>query len=532
MGRLRAAVSALDLVAAHRRRGRILFASGLAVYGLQSIALPLLAGRDVGTYTRYYAQMFEWDSVLPMSMLYRTPVAPLVVGLPLDLGGGWLAQIVMGALFALSVLAWSSVAARFGPRAALLTAVALLLYPGYGILFHRLSSDSVFAASFAAWALLLIRALERPSSRRFLAAGLGVALCGLVRPGNQILLVLLVAPLLLRVSWRSRVTAAAAYAGAAVLVLGSWAILNGLRYDDYAVARAGKAYVPFFRALVRDHLVRPENGPASRELADLVQTRLLDQEPYRSYGVGLDAFFSRASDRMFEDVLNLSDQAWGWDTDYARLRDVGVEAVRAHPDRYLGGVLSDLWRELTQPLHVELPPPSSSADAAVQQAETPELPVPEGGELIPAAHQGFYSTTPDRSIREVWTSPTAHELVFAEPGARERFEATLRRMEELGASLPPYPGNATLTLWLSRSSKLFPPPALWLLVGLAALAVRRPARGALLLVPAAGALAVLLTSALGTYAIIELAVPVVPAFVALAAAALLAPGRRLRSQAP
>ena len=40
--------------------------------------------------------MFEWDSVLPMSMLFRTPLAPLLVGGSLDLVGGYGTQVAHG----------------------------------------------------------------------------------------------------------------------------------------------------------------------------------------------------------------------------------------------------------------------------------------------------------------------------------------------------------------------------------------------------------------------------------------------------
>src|SRR5688572_26133510 len=128
-----------------RRGAALLFLVALAVYGLQSIALPVVPGRDFGTYLRFYVQMFEWDSVLPMSMLFRTPVAPLLLGGSLDLAGGYAAQVLMAGLYATSIVCWARTALAFGGRAALVTAGALLLYPGYGILFHMLSSDSICA---------------------------------------------------------------------------------------------------------------------------------------------------------------------------------------------------------------------------------------------------------------------------------------------------------------------------------------------------------------------------------------------------
>ena len=85
-------------------RGAVVLAGvALAVYGLQSIALPVVPGRDFGTYLRFYVQMFEWDSPLPMTMLFRTPMAPLLVGGSLDLVGGYGAQALMAALYAGSI---------------------------------------------------------------------------------------------------------------------------------------------------------------------------------------------------------------------------------------------------------------------------------------------------------------------------------------------------------------------------------------------------------------------------------------------
>src|SRR6185503_3820747 len=108
-----------------------LFGLGLLVYALVSLALPLVAGRDFPTYVTTWVQLDQWDSVLPMTMLYRPPIAPLVA---------------------------------IGPR------------------------DAVFAAGFAGWALLVARAVERPTWGRFVLVGLGVAALALTRPGNQVLL--------------------------------------------------------------------------------------------------------------------------------------------------------------------------------------------------------------------------------------------------------------------------------------------------------------------------------------------------------
>jgi hypothetical protein len=538
---LRDAISWLESRVGTRRGGTAVFALALVVFGLRSIALPVIPGRDFGTYIGYYVQVWDWHSVVPMSMLFRTPLAPVVVGGTLDLMGGWGLETVMALLFAASVLAWTRTALAFGPRTALLTAAALLVYPGYGILFHMPASEPVVAAAFAAWALAVSRAWIAPSYGRFAVVGGAAAATALARPAFQLLVLVAALPLVLRLPWRKRLACVTACAGVALAVLGSWTVANGLRYDDYTVARGSGAFFPFYRAFTTDHIVRPGNGPASRELADAVRRTLLPEEPYRSYGITLEDFFTRGGAREFEDVVGITDRLWGWDSDYAHMRAVGVEAVKAHPLRYVSDVGETILEELWKPLFVALPngdveePSDASTPApdpalpngdvegpsdASKPAPSPALPVPSEGEQIPAAHQGFFSTTPDGHIRERWTSPVDHSLVFATQEMQRRYDKTARDAANLLAKVPPYEGNEWLTLQFSRSSKLFPPPVLWLVAGLVGLVVRRPKRLGLALALAGAAVLVVGFQALAIYTIVEFAIPVAPAVIVLGAAGL------------
>jgi hypothetical protein len=524
---LRDAINRLESRVGTRRGGATVFALALVVFGLRSIALPVIPGRDFGTYIGYYVEMWDWHSVDPMSMLYRTPLAPFVIGGTLDLFGGWGLELVMALLFAGSVVLWTRTALAFGARAALVTTVALLVYPGYGILFHTPASEPVAAVAFAAWALAVTRAWVAPSYGRFAVVGAATAATALARPAFELLVLVAALPLALRLPWRTRLACIAACAGVALGILGSWTVANGLRYDDYTVARGFGAFFPFYRAFTTDHIVRPGNGPASRELADAVRKELLPEEPYRSYGITLEEFFRRGGPREFEDVVGITDRLWGWDSDYAHMRAVGIEAVAAHPFRYVSGVGKTTFEELWKPLFVALPNGEVEAPSDTPKpndtpkpATRPVLPVPSDGELIPAAHQGFFSTTPDGHIREMWTSPVDHSLVFATQEMQRQYDQTGRDAGALLADVPPYGGNEWLTLQFSRSSKLFPPPILWLVAGLVGLAARRPNRLGLALALAGAAVLVVGFQALAIYTIIEFAVPVAPALIVLGAAGL------------
>jgi hypothetical protein len=503
----------------------LLFALGIAVYAVRAIGWPLVGGRDLDEYLYGYIQFLDWHPLLPWSMLFRTPVTPLVAGASLDVAGGALAEPLLAVLFALSVVAWAAAARAFSTRAALLVAAALLVYPAYGLMFHELSSEPLFAAAFALWALLVTRAAERPSAHRFAVGGLGVALLALIRPGNAVLLAFVLFPLLLPVRWPKRAAWAAAFLVAAVLPLAAWAVLNGVRFGDYTLARGGNAVIPFYRAFISDKIVSPDNGPASRRLAAAVKAHLLTRDPYKAYGVTTAAVFSSGSFRIHEDLYLLSDQVFGWNTDYSILRRAGLEAVRAHPGVYASGVAHTVWHQLSRSYFREPPAPAASSSAPASAPATVvvrgrRLPAPTEGQPIPAG-QSVWISRPDNSIRDVWTSATQHHLVFRHASDRRPFDRIIRERNSLFAALPHRRGNTQLALRLNQLSRWFPRPIIWIALGLLGLVWRRPRGLRTLVALALSALLVIVFNALGLFADPHFALPVAPAFVLLGSAALL-----------
>lgn len=489
------------------------------MYAVRAIGWPLVGGRDLDEYLYGYIQFLDWHPLLPWSMLFRTPATPLLVGGTLDGAGGRLAEPFLAVLFAASVVAWSAAARAFGPRVALLVAVALLVYPAWGLMFHELSSETFFAAAFALWALLVTRASELPSARRFALAGLGVALLAFIRPGNAVLIAFVLFPLLLARPLRARATWAAAFVVAAVLPLAAWAVLNGVRFGDYTLARGGNAIVPFYRAFISDKIVSPQNGPASRELADAISRHLLTRNPYKGYHVTLNEVFSSGSFRIHEDLYVLSDHVFGWDSDYAVLRRAGIEAVREHPGTYTSGVLHTVWHQLSRSFF-RTPPAKGGRVSPVRSGAAGGLPRPSEGEPIPAG-QNVWISRPDNSIEDVWTSATSHHFVFRRPSQRPRFEEIVRERNRLASNLPHREGNAQLALRLNQLSRWFPRPIVWIVLGLAGLALRRPRRARTLVAVAASAMLVIVFNALGLFADPHFVLPVAPAFVFLAAGGLL-----------
>ena len=517
----------LEDLASQRRGAALLFVLALVLYAVQAVGWPLVNGRDLDEYLYGYIQFFDWHPLLPWSMLFRTPVPGVIDGAALDVAGGFFAEPLMGVLYAGSVVAWAAAARAFGARAALLVALALLVYPAYGLMFHEMSSEPIFAAAFALWALLVVRAWELPSPRRYAFAGLGVALLALVRPGNAVLLAFAVFPLVVGAGRKQRLVNAGAFLAAGLAPLLAWAVLNGVRFGDYALARGGNAVIPFYRAFITDKIVRPENGPASRRLAEAVRLHLVTRNPYKGYGVTVADVFRSGSVRIHEDFYLLSDQYFGWDTNYSVLRKAGIEAVRTHPGAYASGVSKTVWLQLSE-TYFRTPPSSSTPvqgapanPTVVVKGKT--LPAPSEGQPIPPG-QSVWISRPDNCIRDVWTSPTEHHFTFCRPSYRRRFEQISRRLDGLFAALPTRTPNAQLLLRMNQASRWYPRLILWIALGLIAVAIRRPRGTATLIALALAALGIIVLNALGLFADPRFALPVAPAFVFFGSCALL--GRR------
>ena len=473
------AVAWLEQLTSTRRGAVVLFALALLAYAIRAIAWPLTTGRDLDEYLLAYVQLFDHHVLLPWSMLFRTPVTPLFAGLSLDLFGGRLAEPAMAVLYAGSIVCWAAAARYFGARAALAVAAALLLYQGYALMFHELSSEPVFAAAFAVWGLLVVRASFGPTVGRFALVGLGVAVLALVRPGNAVLLAFGIVPLLVAGAWRARLQRTAAFAVAALLPLAAWSVHNGVRFDSWGLARGGNAIIPFYRAFITDHIISPENGEDSRRLAAAMQQHLLTREPYRSYGVTLDQLFRDGSFRVHEDLYLLSDQVFGWDSNYddpPRSRSRG----RARPSRDVRArrVADDLGRALEGAVPHRLVGLGGTAAAAARASDRRDPTGsafrrrPRASRSRPARSSG--SPDPIRaSVRSGRHRPSGTSSSSTRRTARASSEITRETDRPLRS--PPGPsGNARLALRLNQLSRWFPRPWMWIVLGLIAIALRRP----------------------------------------------------------
>jgi hypothetical protein len=517
-----------------RRAALVLFVAAFAVYWLESLGWPMAKGRDTWDYLAYYLQLFDSNPPLSELQLFRTPLTPLVVGLPLDLGGVWLLELVFALLYAASILAWSATALRFGAVPALFSAALLLVYPAYATLYHQASSDAVFATGLAVWALILTRTLERPSTGGFATVGFGLAVLVLIRPANQVLLPLaVIAPLVVYAAWRRRLALAGVCLVAALLPLAAWAVHNGVRYDDATVARGGRAWVPFLIVFTGNKTIAPENGEASERLAALIEEHVLAREPHAGLDVPLGAYLQNGSNYETVRLIALSDRVLGRRENYGVLFDSALEAIREHPGTYVRGVADTFWEFLRQkPLREnvapreqtapESPPPTFESDGAV-------LPNPQATVLVPGVPYGFVWCASDYIDSCTLADPSQ---AFEDPARQERYREVVSQIRAWDAELPTRAGSDVVPELLNRITPRYPTPVLWLAVGAVALVWRRPRGWRTIVLLWLAAVLVLVIHAASQGVAPEFALPLYPVFIVTALCALAGergPGTQLAS---
>lgn len=504
-----------------RRAATALAVLALAVFWFEALGWPMAKGRDTWDYLVYYLQMGDGDPPISELQLFRTPVTPVTVGLPMQLGGSVLLEIVFGLLFAATIVAWSATALVFGRIPALFGAGLLLVYPAFATLYHQASSDAVFATGLALWALLLARTMRSPSTWRFAALGAGMALLVLIRPANQALLPLALVPLLVPASWRRRAAWSAVCLLGALVLLGGWALHNGIRYDDATVARGGRAWVPFLIVFTGNRTIEPDNGPASGRLAELIEAEVLSKEPFSGLQVPLDVYLENGSNYETVRLIALSDRVLGRETDYDVLFDSALEAIRQHPGVYFRRVADTFWEFLVQrPLREGIAPRAQtepSPPPRTFEIDGVVLPNPQAYVLVDGVPYGFVWCASDYIDSCTLRDPS---VVWSDPDRQGRYREIVSQVREWDAELPSRTGVAFVPELLNRITPRFPRPPLWLAVGLVALLVRRPTEWRTIVVLWVAAFLVLLVHAASQGVAPEFALPLYPVFIVTALGAL------------
>ena len=189
-------------------------------------------------------------------------------------------------------------------------------------------------------------------------------------------------------------------------------------------------------------------------MAQVVERELLTKEPYRSYGVDLDEFFSSGSDRVFADLTSLP----GID-----LPTVTQEAIRAHPQTFISGIGGTIWAQLWA-RRVFAPGGRGGERRRNRRSGEPGFHRRQRAKAARARAKVSRSLhratgpaiwTLGGQVREVWRSATEHPLVFDDPRDEQRYAEFERDTDRLAGRIPTRDANQGLVHRLTRPRTAF-----------------------------------------------------------------------------
>ncbi len=488
----------------------ILFCMAFITYYVQSLAWPFTLGRDGANYLLYYLDFLSKDPVYHLIMVMRTPIAPLLYGSLLSLGGVRLTEFVLAIVYSGAIVGIFAIARMWSNKLAILAALLVNFYPTYGALYHTISSEAPMAFFFIIWSVYFLVTIHNPSAKRFIGLGVVAFLLILTRPTFIALILYAVVPFLLsNKPFKEKVIYSLSFIVTLMPLVLLWCTYNYIRYDDFTIARTNNAHLPLYRVFIINHTVSPDNGKASAQLAEDVSTYLLNKEPYRSYGITREIFFSQGTLRMWGDLIGLSDDIYGWDSDYRLLRKVAMEAVYRHPQEYIFSVIKSLGGILLKSYSQPASTRSIDTGSENQPLNDRGLPVPTENDLIPRSYYGATSSSPTAKLKP---DPDSLELKILDPEMQKQVDAINAKSRVFQDELPPRNGSATFARVLNAISICFLPPIIWLLFGVIGLILHPDMQNyALAFICFVSAL-ILFYTILGVPSVIAMRVPFDPLF--------------------
>lgn len=489
----------------------ILFLAALFTYYVQSLAWPFTLGRDGANYVLYYLDILSNEPVYQVMMLMRTPIAPLLYGSLLSIGGVVLTEFVMGLLYCGAILGVYHIAKIWSHKSAIISALLINFYPAYGAIYHTISSEAPLAFFFIVWCCYFLTIIHKPNAIKFIGLGVITFLLILTRPTIIAFILYTFVPFILfDRSFKEEIKYSLSFVGVLIPLVLLWCTYNYVRYDDFTIARTNNAHLPFYRVFIINHTVKPDNGIASAKLAEDVEKYLLDKEPYRSYGITKEIFFSKSTSRMWSDLESLSDEIYGWDSDYRQLRQVGLEAVYRHPKEYIFSVIKSLGGVLLKSYSQPESTRTINTDYEEQPLSSSGLPIPTGGDVIPRPYFWGLSSSPSAKMKP---DPDSLELKILDPDMQKWADTLNSKMDFYRNILPSRNGNELLADVLNIISICYLPPLLWLLFGVFGVVIRPDMQNKALAFICLVSMIILTTTILGVPSYPAMRVPFEPLFI-------------------
>ena len=373
----------------------IILISSLVFHLILWKSWPLYSGADASTYIYYFLDFFNPQPVFQNLMCFRTPIAPFFYGINLSLGGSLLTSVILEFIALTATIMVYLITLAWGKMTSRVAVIIFVLMVPYQLQFHQVGSDAIFSWLALVFIFLIRYITEYESQFLWIILGIVLSLLTLTRPGGIAFLAIIIFTPFLKVNWKKKLKNVSLFLLSIIIILGSYVIYKGVRYDDYSIARGFGHTLSYRVFVIQDNTIKSENGPASKELINIIENNILTTEVYKEYEVTLHDFLSyKPNSRFHGDLISAVDQYKGWNSNYNILLQMSLESIRANPGIYFEKYMKDVGGLLLK--NPEIPDDIIANVLATDKILNDSgLPLPTEGQMIPYSNHWWMSTRSD-----------------------------------------------------------------------------------------------------------------------------------------
>lgn len=334
----------------------------LAAYWIHSVAWPLHPGRDWASYlsvltTITDGNLFQKHSLVDLGIFgprisHHPPVTPLLTGFIFFLGGPILLEISLSLAFCFVNFAAYTIASFWGRMVGIIGVIILCLFQPYIHIFHQASSDAIFAALLMLFFFASFRFLHSQNYKTTIVIGLIAFLASFTRTTGNLLFFFwpFMLVLLGLFGLKRFIRHALVFSCICAILWSCWATYFFITVDSFQTNFGSTAFTQVKVHQV-DEIFYPENGPASMEISQIIKKNI-EEGKYKGVvdqrGLlvnDLESF--RTGGNRTLGLLILAPRArYSLEESNRLIERAAVEAIRAHPRRYLRGLIVGLHESL------------------------------------------------------------------------------------------------------------------------------------------------------------------------------------------
>ena len=329
------------------------------------MAWPLYAGRGWDEWVDVFAlitegnvfQTIDLTQIIPYNdcgalcptFSLRPPVSPLLLGALFFLGGPVLVEISLSLFFCFVNLAVFTIGSNWGRKAGIISVLLLCLSQPYVNLFHQAGSDSIYAALLMLFVFLGFRFTNRQNYQTTIFIALIAFLISLTRPTGQILFVFW--PFILvfmgLIGLKKCIKHLMIFSSISGVLLLCWATFFFITTNSFKINFSSQ--FPMYKVHVIDHIVHPENGPASKELGRIIKENIaagkygshITDDRGSTHPVTIETFLG-AGIKTLSSLIASPRAQYSFIESGQLISRVAIEAIITHPRLYLRSTIRQL----------------------------------------------------------------------------------------------------------------------------------------------------------------------------------------------